>query len=288
MKRVLDRLVVVSFVVVAVLFVLFFLWNSLGGSNTPPQITCDSEVFSVSIHDGEEALLSGVHATDEEDGDITDRVVVENVSHFSERGVSHVTYAVQDSQNTVTKLIRTVQYSDYTPPRFSLKQPLVFSYGKSINPVDYVTVEDCLDGDLTDKVRMSLLEDETTISGVGTWQVRFRVTNSMGDTVYLTTEVTVTDIGSNEKYYTPEIQLSDYLVYVPVGSNFSPLSYVRGVSVSAGNTADDPAQLQREIRYESNVDTSTPGVYKVTYTSVSSRYYVGTADMLVVVGDLSS
>lgn len=287
MKRVINRLVPILFAVVALVFAAFLIWNMYAGKNTPPQLTCASDTLYVSIHDGNEALLADVTATDKEDGDLSDQVVIESVSHFTEPGVSHVTYSVQDSQNAVTKLTRTLCYTDYVSPRFSLTAPLTFAFGKSINPVEYVTATDCIDGDLTSRVRMSLLEDASTISGVGKWKVRFRVTNSMGETVYLTTTVTVTDVSSNEKYYTPDIRLKQYLVYVPVGSEFNAKSYVSGVSISAGGSEDNPVDLESRVRINSNVDTSKPGVYTVDYTCTSSRHYMGTTSLIVVVGDHS-
>lgn len=287
MKRVINWLVPIVFAIVTVGFVAFLVWDAFDSRNNAPRLTCDSDTLYVSIHDDREALLTGVTATDDEDGDITDRVTVENISHFTEPGVSHITYAVQDSQNAVTKLTRTLCYTDYTSPRFSLKEPLVFAYGKTINPVENIIATDCIDGDLTSRVRMSLLEEDSTISGVGKWKVRFRVTNSMGETVYLTTTVTVTDTSTNEKYYTPEIRLSDYLVYVPVNSGFDPESYVSGITVSSNSTEDNFLALLSRLRINSDVDTSRPGVYTVEYTCTSSRHYIGTTNLIVVVGDLS-
>lgn len=287
MKRVINWLVPLLFAIVTVGFAGFLLWDAFRNQNAAPQLMCDSDTLYVGIHDGDEALLAGVKAVDDEDGDITDRITIEKVSNFTEPGVSHITYAVQDSHNAVTKLTRTLCYTDYTPPRFSLKAPLTFVFGKSINPIENITATDCIDGDLSDKVRMSLLEEDSTISGVGKWKVRFRVTNSMGDTVYLTTDVTVTNASSTEKYYTPEIRLSDYLVYVPVDGTFDPRAYVSGISVQADIAEDNPLYLAGRLRVNSDVDTSRPGVYTVEYICASSRQYVGTTNLIVVVGDLS-
>lgn len=287
MKRVINWLVPLLFAIVTVGFAGFLLWDAFRNQNTAPRLVCDSDTLYVGIHDGDEVLLAGVTAVDDEDGDITDQITIEKVSNFTEPGVSHITYAVQDSHNAVTKLTRTLCYTDYTSPRFSLKAPLTFVFGKSINPIENITATDCIDGDLSDKVRMSLLEDDSTISGVGKWKVRFRVTNSMGDTVYLTTDVTVTNANSTEEYYTPEIRLSDYLVYVPVGGTFDPRAYVSGISVRADIAEDNPLYLAGRLRVNSDVDTSRPGVYTVEYTCASSRQYVGTTSLIVVVGDLS-
>lgn len=39
--------------------------------DTPPVITADSDTVEVSVNDGEEKLLSGIKATDRQDGDLT-------------------------------------------------------------------------------------------------------------------------------------------------------------------------------------------------------------------------
>lgn len=285
MRRLINRLVPVLFVLVTLLFAAYVAWDHLRGENTPPQLTCESDTLEASIHDGDEVLLAGVRATDAEDGDLTAQVLVESVSRFVEQGVCRVTYAVQDSGNAVAKLTRTLHYTDYTPPQFSLTAPLVFDYGKSFDPADYVRVTDCVDGDISDTVRMTLMEEASSISGVGDWQVRFRATNSMGETVYLTTKVTVRNLSSTEKRYSPTIRLSQYLVYVPVGGTFNPLDYLQDVSVAAEDAAADNAALRERLRTTSNVDTSTAGTYTVTYTCSTVTGYSGSVDLIVVVGD---
>lgn len=285
MRQIINRLVLVLFAVTVLLFGAFTVHRLMEEKNTPPQLVCDAEEILLSIHNGQDKLLDGVTAADAEDGDLTDCVLVENISRFVEPGVFRVTYAVQDSNNAVAKLTRTARYTDYTSPRFSLKGPLVFDHGKNFNPADQITVTDCIDGDLSDDVRMTLLENAATISGVGDWQVQFWVTNSMGDTVYLTTEVKVREQTAQEKQRTPVIQLKEYLVYVPLNATFSLTGLVDSVTVQEEASAGDPDALRERIRIASGVDTTTPGIYTVTYTCTADNGYSGSADLLVVVTD---
>lgn len=285
MRYIINRVLVVLFVLTFLAFGAFVGYRMVQSVNTPPVLSCESETVSVSIHDGEEALLAGVTATDKEDGDLTDRVLIESVSRFIETGVCRVTYVVQDSDRAVVKCTRELHYTDYTSPQFTLTAPLVFDFGKKFEPADNLRVTDCIDGDISDNIRMTLLEEGTTISGVGKWNVEFRATNSKGDTVYLNTHVTVRNQTAHEKQYTPSIKLKKYLVYVPKNSTFNPADYVDGVTIATEGTEDNPATLRAKLRSSSNVDTATPGLYTVTYTCTSVNGYKGEMELLVVVTD---
>ena len=52
-----------------------------------------------------------------------------------------------------------------------------------------------------------------------------------------------------------QIPLTDYLIYLPVGSEFDPAAYL----------SEDYAS-QRGLVIENGVDTEVPGVYDVYYT----------------------
>ena len=86
----------------------------------PPKITMDSDEITVSVSDSEEQLLQGVTATDARDGDVTSSLVVEAVRGVVANQEFTVTYAAFDGAGNVAKAQRTVHYSDYVSPRFSL------------------------------------------------------------------------------------------------------------------------------------------------------------------------
>lgn len=285
MRRVINRVVVVAFVIVTVLFILFLCWDGLH-RNHAPVISCDTDTLAVSIADGEEALLRGVTAIDKEDGDLSDQVIVESVSAFIERGVCRVTYAVADKQNAVAKLSRTVQYTDYTSPRYALSAPLRFPYSKVIDPMTVLSVTDCIDGDISDQAEASLIGDSRYITGEGDWDVHFTVTNSKGETAEITTTVVVGPDPAS-KPYTPNIQLTEYLVYVPKGTAFDAAKYIQ--SVSAQNTQESPAELRTHVHNNAaeTVDTDQVGSYTVTYTCTSAENYEGSVNLVVVVYDPS-
>lgn len=239
------------------LVVYVFHQRTVNGGEAPV-IEFASDVLQVPTTATEAELLQGVTATDAEDGDVTASVLVESVSRFVSGNTVKVTYAAFDAQNHVTKATRTVQYTDYTAPRFTLSGPLVFTESGVADMLQRVGAQDCIDGDLTNRVKVSARDNGSLVSSVGTHEVEFRVTNSMGDTAYLTATVDVVNGNANSA----QITLSDYLVYIAQDSEFSPGTYVtsftRGDKVYA-DTADG-------VSISSNVDTAVPGVYEVTYT----------------------
>ena len=70
--------IVALFILSGISFVGYNVISRLAEDHTPPEISCDSDTVSVSVEDEEidEALLSGVKASDNEDGDLTDQIRV--------------------------------------------------------------------------------------------------------------------------------------------------------------------------------------------------------------------
>ena len=52
-----------------------FLWNQTY-DREPPKITMDQDELTLSVSDPESALLQGITATDPQDGDVTDSLVL--------------------------------------------------------------------------------------------------------------------------------------------------------------------------------------------------------------------
>lgn len=246
---------------------------------TGPEITFDSQQIRVSVKDSEGALLSGVTAWDDKDGDVTSLVVVEGISDLAADHTAKVTYAAFDAAGNVTKAQREVVYSDYRSPKFRLSQPLVFQSGTSFDLFQCVHAEDVLDGSLDSRIKATLVEGNTAVSAEGVHKVEFRVTNSMGETVNLTMPVEVYPAGQ----YQGVISLRENLVYLGAGSTFEPMDYLQKYQV--GETAYTYFDGTYGIRVTiggDQVDTSVPGVYSVSYT-VSDGENTGYTRLIVVV-----
>ena len=242
----------------------------------PPQITMAQDELSLSVKDPQEKLLEGVSATDAQDGDVTDSLVVESVRGIVSDKRFTVTYAAFDAAGNVTKAQRTVCYTDYTSPRFVLTAPLIFHEGASLDVFAPLDAKDVFDGSLKDRIKGTLVSGETQIAQAGEYTVEFRVTNSLGDTAYLTAPVEVLPAGDGGA----ELTLSSYLTYLKKNATFVPEYYVTGLSAGGQIISLDEASVQ----ITSNVDMTRVGTYWVDY---DARYGQKTARtrLLVIVED---
>ena len=119
------------FVASCVIFAGYTVKSKMLEDHTPPVITCKDKTVTLSVQTDQKkqkkALLKGVKAEDNRDGDLTSSVRIASMSHFIAPGKRTITYVVFDKANQVGTLERTIQYKDYTPPKIHLKAPLRYS-----------------------------------------------------------------------------------------------------------------------------------------------------------------
>ena len=140
--------------------------------------------------------LEWVAATDKEDGDITNRVmVIVNDVNTSVEGNYHVTYEVIDSSgNKVNKAMMVyvkkeeVVKEENVAPVINAED-LTIEKGMYFDPLDGVTALDDEDGNLTHKIIIE--ENEVNVSKSGVYKVTYEVTDSMGETTSKSIIVTV-------------------------------------------------------------------------------------------------
>lgn len=114
----------------------------------------------------------GFRATDDYDGDITDRV---------ERTATEekVTYSVSDSSGNRTEVVRNIVYSDPVPPEITLLGEQEITQERRYPFEDPgATASDNLDGDLTDRI---VVEGEVDTTTIGDYQLHYSVTDSFGN-----------------------------------------------------------------------------------------------------------
>ncbi len=281
---------VVVFVLAVVLYVLFQYRQQIAADNTGPTISMDETSVTISVEDGEDAMLAGVTAVDQEDGDVSDSLLVETVSDFIAENTCRITIAAFDSAGNVTKATREIVYSDYIPTRFELSTPLRFAVG-SDEILSVVSAYDVLDGDLSEHVKVTA-EANLSTAEAGDYQVEFSVMNSAGEVSTL--EATATLYDTSRERNCPQILLTDYLVYVKTGEALSPWDYVKEIDVgnliyektASGDLEcaqeEDAAISPGEVSISDNVDYNTPGTYEITY-SYTNDIYEGSVRMIVIV-----
>ena len=253
--RLLKIILIVILAIVTLAFGTTEITERINGGNDAPVISCDSEILEISVTADRQTLLEDVTAKDAQDGDLTTAIRISGISKFIDDATTNITYLVFDSDNNVGSLTRTIRYTDYVPPRLSITKPLVYSYNDSMTILDRMTAEDCIDGDITDSIRLS------TLSSSGEdyiYSLNVRVTNSMDDTQQLTLPV----VRYPDNAERPEITLTSYLVYLEQGSDFSAREYISYVRTS-GTIIN-----KSEVRVSGSVDTSVPGVYTVRYSYI--------------------
>ena len=286
-KSILHFLLIVLAVVTAI-FLIYVWQEQLEGSNSKPTIICPTDSITVSVESlaDKSILMRDVTAMDVEDGDITDGIVVESISQFVEYGHCIVTYAAFDSANNVSKLTRHLFLTDYYSPRFKITAPLEFSYSSKFDPLNYVEAYDCVDGDISDRIKLVLLNQNDDIYSVGAHTVQFTVTNSLGDTSVVEAEIDVYDKTYTETRMSPVILLSDYLIYVDRYGFIDPMNYVTGVSLGGVAYSVGEYKAGSLSVDDVDVDYTAPGVYRILFTCDNRGEYFGSAVLIVIVTEV--
>lgn len=269
--------IIVVFIAVAIIFSVNLYEDRRSADQTIPNIQVDSEQIEVSVKATEEELLEGVLATDEKDGDLTNRVIVESISKFvdKEEHIANITYAVADSDNNVVKKVRKVKFTDYKSPEFTLTQPLYFNVGSDTDVSDVLGAEDKYDGDISSKVKV--LSSTVSTGTAGEYTVKAQVTNSLGDTSKLNAVVII----AQNNNLSPQITLKKNIVYINKGEEFHAEKYIE--SVIDHNETDISEKLVKVTG--SSVDTEEAGCYNVEYTVNDKDGNEGKTYLTVVVED---
>lgn len=309
--KAIRTLVIILFLISACVYGGLRVYDEFTADETCPEITCDTDTLEVSVEDPEEKLLEGVTAVDNKDGDLTGEIVVESIGPFLSDGSRQITYVVCDDSNNTSRVSRTLTYSDYKDPRFSISQLLRFPEGEELDILEYLTAEDVLDGNVTNKIRCTNGYIYSTPSA-GTYELGYQVSNSAGDVANI--DVTVEIYEQDTASYIPAIQLNDYVVYIKKGKLFNPYQYLEEVTVGSRtfeiSTASDEESAEagervsgmfgdlsnkdtddrvietlhyNDIHVDNPVNVKEPGTYKVTYTIITADGYKGTTSLSVIV-----
>ena len=267
--RTIKQVLIILLVLLAIGHIATSIYQGSSDRKDPPTISCPSEVLEVSSSDDEAVLLTGITASDPQDGDLTDQVIVGGISKLISNNTAKVTFLVFDSDDNMGMCTRYIRYTDYQRPQFAIKEPLVYASTGEVSLLNRLSATDVVDGDVTNRVRVSTL---SSTSSSEIYDITVQVTNSVGDTAWLQLPVLVQETDPLR----PVITLNSYLIYVDMGSEFDPAANIESVAVNQapGNVSD--------VSISSNVDTSKADTYRVTYT-YNSDGKVGTAIATVVV-----
>lgn len=285
--KLLRLTVIFVFVLSILLFAGFIGYQMKNEDNLGPDIQCDSDHIKLSTKSQNLDFLKGVTAYDKKDGNVSDSLVVENLSKMNLDGTRTITYAAFDSDQHITKATRVLIYSDYVPPRFQLSKPLSFVVGVD-NILENMTVMDSIDGDLTNKVKY-IVEDNNFGNSEGSYLVEFQVTNSAGQTAFLPAKVEF-HYPNGQQNLIPAISLDHYILYIKKGTIFDAKAHIIGIQLNgrtyklSDSIIPDPDTVSKEaILVNSDVNNAEVGTYEVNYSMTSDTGITGTTKLIVVV-----
>lgn len=301
-ENIMKKLRIFSFIVFAAAVISFGIYKHdqiTSKDNQAPKITMNKDTIKVSCEADQKKLLKGIKAEDSKDGDVTDSLIIESISNFTKANTRNMTVVAFDSDNHATKATRTIKYKDYVSPEFALTEPLRFP----INTQDIMgtlTCTDVLDGDLTDKIKMAN-GYYVQVDDAGEYPMMYQIANSAGDVQKLPVTVEIYD--PSKESQRPQLELSQYLIYISKGTEIQPWDYVQQITIGGikyirgedGVLTDanpNPQQGQRtaiiseEVQINNEVDCDKEGVYEITYrmTDDTGRESVtGQVRLIVVV-----
>lgn len=262
-------------IVLIALYIAFIVMTGLlGDKGKEPEITAPSSVLEVSVEDKEDVLLKGIKATDDEDGNISDKVFIESISAFDDNKQRTVTYAVFDSDDHLVRTTRQIKYSDYTAPVFDIDEALCYYYYLSSNEEykNFVSAESCVDGDLSSKITV-----EKNYYKDNVHYVDYSVTDSCGTKESLTLKAD--ELNKNPNV---EITLKKYLKRVKKGTTITeiaPRSNMEEIKVM--DMVDDTLKAEVEVTHNYNPDV--PGTYEFIYRLSKSNGDYGYTKLVVIV-----
>lgn len=200
-----------------------------------------------------------VTATDEEDGDITDKIeILENEVDTTKPGKYEVTYKLTDSGGA--SHVKTIKVTVNPKMEPLNAAPIIkaedktLTVGDAFDPMADVTATDAEDGNLTDKIEIKKNDVDTTKPGKN--EVTYKVTDSKGASY--TKSITVTVNPKMEPINSaPIIKAEDKTL--TVGDTFDPKADVTATDAEDGDLTDKIEVLKNEV------DTTKAGKYEVTY-----------------------
>ncbi|WP_249029323.1 glycosyl hydrolase family 18 protein [Tannockella kyphosi] len=181
--------------------------------NTAPELSGVADAIIVDFA-GYLDLLAGVSASDKEDGDLTDSIVVTGTVNTAVAGDYVITYTVTDFEGLSASATCVVtvekeeivepeepEVEENTAPVIAGVKDETVDYGSDFDTLAGVSASDEEDGDLTDSIKV---EGSVDTSKAGDYTLTYSVTDSQGETVSISKTVTVL-----EEEVTPEPEVDE-------------------------------------------------------------------------------
>lgn len=208
----------------------------IGEDRNGPEISVPQEEITYVAGTDTSALLNGVTAQDNRDGDVTNTVTIESIIPNAEQTGASVVYVAKDSKNNVTKETRTILYS--TDANQAAAQAAAEQAAADQAAQDQAAAEQAAQGDAAGE------RAQTTDDGAAQ------------------NEAAIAALSAES----PRFYLTQYSVELERGAELNELSYVQDIS----DDEDSRDELYQGIQISGEVDTNTPGEYTLEYHVVDS------------------
>lgn len=197
-------------------------------------------------------ILKDVKVIDKEDGDITDRLVVDGSVDTKKAGEYYIIYKVTDSSRfTNTKKIKITVVGDSIPVINA--NDVTISQGKEFIALDYVNAYDSVDGNITANVKV--ISNNVNTGVPGNYKVKYQVINSKG--IEAVKEINVTVVLDMEpKLYVASLKTD-------VGKEINIKDYIKAFDNEDGNLIDN-------VIIDGTYDFNKEGIYSINISVLDS------------------
>lgn len=201
MKKKLVKLImrhsfaIIASIVIVIAFGVYYYQKEVVKNINPPQIIFPGDFKDeISVKTVKDQLLKNVTAFDEEDGDLSKEIIIEKMSNITDDNTRDITYVVCDSDNNVTKVKKTITYTDYKSPVISSLEITPTITERTYSSIlACFTATDVIDGDISEKIKISSIDTSEESIAKSIFPVVLSVTNSCGDVSYLETSVVLVE-----------------------------------------------------------------------------------------------
>ena len=265
---------------------------------TAPELRLNGDT-EITMAVGTEFVDPGYTATDDYDGDVTNKVVISGTVNNAKAGTYELTYTVSDTAGNTTSKKRTVIFEelgnldismgsvlDGVTPQISLKGANPYCMVKGGTYLEPgATATDNVDGNITDKI---VVTNKVTGNLMGAFRIVYKVEDSSGNqaiayrAVIVTTSCPDNNQGTVESNSAPVITLiGKNSVVINVGTEYVDL----GATAYDKEDGDITSKLVTDA---SAVNTRVPGIYKVWYRVTDSAGKTASASRTVTVKNPNS
>lgn len=203
----------------------------IGEDRNGPEITVPQEEITYVAGSDTSALLNGVTAADDRDGDVTNTVTVESIIPNEDQTGASVVYVAKDSKNNVTKATRLISYAA--------------DAGQAAAQEAEAAAQQA--------AQEAAAADQTAASGEDA---------QTADDGAAQNEAAIAALPAES----PRFYLTQYSVEVERGAELNRLGYVQDIT----DDKDSRDELYQGIQISGEVDTNTPGEYMLEYYVVDS------------------